>query len=119
MTNSSSSNSVEQGRSRRAGASSETPDTRTTRTRTAPRNQRDGARPYGPSTRTRDETELTHPPRAISGQSGGRGRSPAPFLIYMGPDAERRLGASSRSQDDVGGDFNANWVYAPHTQALR
>jgi hypothetical protein len=32
----------------------------------------------------------------------------------MGLDAERRLGPSSRSQDDVGGDFKANRVYAPH-----
>jgi hypothetical protein len=33
----------------------------------------------------------------------------------MGLDAERRPGPSSRSQDDVGGDFKTHWVYAPHT----
>jgi len=34
----------------------------------------------------------------------------------MGLNAERRLGPSSRSQDDVGGDSKANRVYAPHTR---
>jgi hypothetical protein len=60
------------------------------------------------------QRQIDGPTEAIGGRSGGRGRSQAPFLIYMGLDAERRLGPSSRSQDNGGGDFKANRVYGPH-----
>jgi hypothetical protein len=60
------------------------------------------------------QRQIDGPTEAIGGRSGGRGRSQAPFLFYMGLDAERRLGPSSRSQDNGGGDFKANRVYGPH-----